>query len=92
MEQEPLGPREPAEKSRPPRRSNNPPELPFYEEELDLYNTRHEAPSPEDLDRIEDPEEEWYWREPETYWLEEGMWPWPEPPKRRSRHPNTPET
>jgi hypothetical protein len=75
----------PGDEKRPPRRGNYRLETPFYEEEFDPYFVDQiDAPIQEDGDRVEDPEEEWYWREPDNYWLEEGMWPWPEPgPKRR---------
>jgi hypothetical protein len=88
----PLEDEGPREERRPPRRGNYPLESPFYEEEFDPYFlAEQDVPSPEDADRVEDPEEDWYWREPENYWLEEGMWPWPEPPKRRTRSPQKPE-
>lgn len=58
-------------------------ESPFFEEQFDPYF--QEEPEPDSLDdRVEppDPEESWYWREPENAWQEEGMWPWPEPAPR----------
>lgn len=56
----------------PPAREDFPLEAPFYEEQFETDSTR---PG--------DPEEDWCWREPDSYWLEEGMWPWPEPRPRR---------
>lgn len=75
----------------PPARRDLPLETPFYEEQLDPYFTPGVRPDSEDESaRPDDPEEESYWREPDSYWLEEGMWPWPEPrPRRREewKHP-----
>ncbi|HHY12650.1 MAG TPA: hypothetical protein GX529_08470 [Firmicutes bacterium] len=24
-----------------------------------------------------DPEEDWFWKEPENFWLDQDIWPWP---------------
>ncbi|MGI6631980.1 MAG: hypothetical protein ACOX5M_02930 [Bacillota bacterium] len=76
----------------PPRRGDYRLESPFYEEEFDPYFAEQlEAPrSEEDADRVQDPDD-WYWREPDDYWLEQGMWPWPEPAPRRRSEPRPPE-
>ncbi|MGI6620525.1 MAG: hypothetical protein ACOX35_03615 [Bacillota bacterium] len=37
-------------------------------------------------DPVIDPEEEWFWREPENFWLDQDIWPWPQVrPKRSSK-------
>lgn len=68
----------------PPRTRDYPLETPYYEEQFDPYFTEDTEPV-KDEDEVQplDPEEEWYWREPDNYWLEEGMWPWPDPRPRR---------
>lgn len=75
----------------PPRTKDFPLETPYYEEQFDPYFTEKIEPVKEDdRNRALDPEEDWYWREPDNYWLEEGMWPWPEPrpkPKDQSKPP-----
>lgn len=91
-ERELNGPHESEGRTRPPRRGEYQLETPFYEEEFDPYFARQaEAPrTEEDLDQTVDPEDDWYWREPENYWLEEGIWPWPEPGQRKRPGPGSP--
>lgn len=78
--------------NRPPQRSEFHPETPFYEEQFDPYFTEQvEAPRTEDsADRDALPDDDWYWREPDNYWLEEGMWPWPEPAPAKREEPRPP--
>ncbi len=67
-------------------REGFPLETPFYEEQTDPYF--QETREPESLDNHKDPhdpEDDWYWREPENIWQDEGMWPWPEPAPRSRR-------
>ena len=70
---------------RPPR-EGFPRETPIYEDQFDPYF--HEEQERDALDDREDPvqaEEDWYWREPENIWQDEGMWPWPESAPRSRR-------
>lgn len=76
----------------PPRRKDFPVESPYYEEQYDPYAVEDVEPTAQDVqDQPSYPEEDWYWREPDNYWLEEGMWPWPEPhprPKEEAKNPD----
>lgn len=85
MKEEPKGP------ETPPRRKDFPLESPYYEEQFDPYFVEEIEPSPEPQQQPTDSEEDWYWREPDNYWLEEGMWPWPEPRPRRKEEFRPPE-
>lgn len=37
-----------------------------------------------------DPEEEWFWKEPENFWLDQDIWPWPPARSKRSPKPENP--
>jgi len=75
----------------PPRTRDYPLVSPYYEEQFDPFFTEETEPvKDEGLDQPVDPEEDWYWREPDNYWLEEGMWPWPEPSAKRKEEPRPP--
>ncbi len=76
----------------PPRKKDFPLESPYYEEQFDPYFVEEIGPSPtEQAQQPAESEEDWYWREPDNYWLEEGMWPWPEPRVKRKQEERPPE-
>ncbi|MGI6643676.1 MAG: hypothetical protein ACOX3V_06760 [Bacillota bacterium] len=58
---------------------------PFYPELPDTYQVDDNQPV--DLD------DDWNWREPDDVFVDEGMWPWPEPAPRSRRvaRPKKPE-
>lgn len=63
-------------------------DTPHYEDDLDLYPPEEtESVKEDDPESPVDPEEDWYWREPDVYWLEEGMWPWPEARPKKKEGP-----
>jgi hypothetical protein len=78
------------EPNRPPRGIRGfPLESPEYEEEVDPYFVDPLEQSVDGQDQlIPSDEEDWYWREPDNYWLEEGVWPWP--PTRAKRDDQEP--
>jgi len=68
------------------------PETPFLEDEIEPYFLQEpEKPEETHENPAVDPEEDWFWRDPENFWLEEGMWPWPEPNPKRETRPKAPE-
>ncbi|MEX0974525.1 MAG: hypothetical protein WD024_04105 [Bacillota bacterium] len=77
----------------PPRNKDLPLETPYYEEQFDPYFVEQIDPASnrENQEVPAESEEDWYWREPDNYWLEEGMWPWPEPRSRRKEEERPPE-
>jgi len=60
-------------------------ESPYYEEQFDPYFTEQVEVAVDQQNQQISDEEDWYWREPDNYWLEEGMWPWPEPRVKRKQ-------
>lgn len=77
----------------PPIREDYPLEAPLYEQQFDPFVDPKNPPSVEEtpVDRPVDEDDDWSWREPDDYWIEEGMWPWPEPRPRRREDPRLPE-
>jgi hypothetical protein len=77
----------------PPRsRRDFPLESPYYEEQVDPYFTDPVLHvSEEDAQTLPSDEEDWYWREPDNYWLQEGMWPWPPPRIQRKQEEAPPD-
>jgi len=63
-------------------------ESPYYEEQFDPYFTEQIEVSENQQDRQVGDDEEWY---SEDYWIEEGMWPWPEPRVKRRQEQKLPE-
>jgi hypothetical protein len=67
-------------------------ESPYYEEQFDPYFVEQIEPSVDTDDRSEPSnEDDWYWREPDNQWLEDGIWPWPEARQRRREDETPPE-
>ena len=57
----------------------SPQEAPYFEEQFDQYFTDNITQSVDDQDQVTQvDEEDSYWHDPADYWLEEGMWPWPQ--------------
>jgi len=80
------------ERSEKTPREGFPLETPSYEEQIDPYfQDKIETESQENRINPPDAEEDWYWREPENFWQDEDMWPWPEPaPRSKRSKPETP--
>lgn len=76
----------------PPLTEDFPLETPFYEQQFDPFVDPENPPALEEMseDRPAKEDDDWNWREPDDYWLEEGMWPWPEPRPRRTKEESNP--
>jgi hypothetical protein len=74
-----------------------PDELPEQtpESEINEIGSRPNADAPTEsedpgLDDAMDPEEEWFWKEPENFWLDQDIWPWPTVRSSRAPKPEKP--
>lgn len=50
----------------------------LYPKEPQATNREEDSPAADD---------DWYWSEPDDFWVDEGMWPWPEPAPKVSKGP-----
>lgn len=86
--------------------TDSPPDSPIYEEQVEAYDLDQPTvetgkdqvtwakPDYDQQDRTENAlEEDWFWREPSTFWLDD-MWEWPDPERNSGRRsaPRGPKT
>lgn len=83
------------ENATPPRDKKNykgdPSETPFIVDEFDQYFSQGLEDQPELSEDQETPDDQWFWHDPEEFWLEEGMWPRPESPQNKETNRKRPD-
>lgn len=63
---------------------------PCFTETPQISEESNEIPEEDDETDV-DIDEDWHWRQPEDFWVEGDVWPWPNPSTRRKNKDKSPD-